>query len=144
MVDLVIFRVLFKLIADARSSEFSCSPQRFGQYGMIRGFLERLAVFGRSTRAVAVSNPLRDLVVPFFLGSSVEKTYDDHGHIVTADSAGFAVGSEAVVHHVFTDPVKILLGRDTTANEFHHSLGRLAVPDACIDQWLRRSAKPLS
>jgi hypothetical protein len=94
------------------------------------GFLEKLAVLRRSTRAIAVSNPLRNLVIPLLLGSTVEKTYDNHCHVVTADSAGFTVGGEAVVHHVFTDPVKVLLGRNTAANKFNYSLGRLAIPDA--------------
>lgn len=56
---------------------------------------------------------------------------NDHGHIVAADAAGFAVAGQAIVHHVFANGVQFLLGGDASSDEFDDSLRGLAIPDAC-------------
>jgi hypothetical protein len=94
------------------------------------GFLVRLAVLGRSARPVPVRNPLGDLLVPLLLALAIQQADDSHGHVVTTDTTSLAVGSQAVIHHVLTDSVEILLGRNASSDEFDHRLRRLAIPDA--------------
>ena len=67
------------------------------------GLLARLAILWRSARAVAVSNPRCDLIVPLFFGLSVKQPNNDHGHVVAPDSPSLTIGREAVIHHVLTN-----------------------------------------
>lgn len=87
-------------------------------------------IFGRGTRTVSVGNPPGNLLIPLFLGPSPEESDNDHGHVVAADASRLRVGGQAVVHHVLADLVQILLGSDSTPDEFDYGLGRLAIPDA--------------
>jgi hypothetical protein len=63
------------------------------------------------------------------LGLALEKANDDHGHVVTANSAGVAVGGKAVVHHVLANGREFLFGYDSAADELDDGLGRLTIPD---------------
>lgn len=86
-------------------------------------------IFWGGARSVAVGDSLCNLVIPLLLGLAVEETNDDHGHVVTTNATSLGVGCQAVVHHVFTNLVKILLGSDSSANKLDDSLRRLAIPD---------------
>lgn len=126
-VHLIVVRVCHESIPIARATEFSCPRQSVGIGG--RGFLERLAVLGRRTRAVPVRNPLCNLVVPLVLGPAVQKADNYHGHVVASDTTGFAVRRETVVHHVLTDAMEVLLGGNTSPDKFDDLLRRLTIPD---------------
>lgn len=91
-------------------------------------------IFWGGARSVAAGDSLCNLVIPLFLCLAVEETNDDHGHVVTTNPSSLRVGCQAVVHHVFTNLVKILLGGDSSANKLNHSLRRLAVPDTVTSQ----------
>lgn len=97
------------------------------------GILERLAVLGRGAGAVAVGHALSDLIVPLLFGPTVQKTDDDHSHVVASNATRLTVGSQAIVHHVLTDAVEVLLGGNTATNELNDGLRGLAIPDTCID-----------
>lgn len=129
-VHLIVVRVFVESSPDARATEFSCRPIMSVGIGG-RGFLERLAVLGRCTRAVTVGNPLRNLVVPLFLGPAVQEANNNHGHVVTPNSTGFTIRSETVVHHILTDAMKILLCGDSSPDKFDHRLRSLTIPDTC-------------
>lgn len=139
-VHLIVVRVFVESSPDARATEFSCRPIKSVGIGG-RGFLERLAVLGRCTRAVTVGNPLRNLVVPFFLGPAVQETNNNHGHVVTPNSTGFTTRSETVVHHILTDAMKILLSGDSPPDKFDHRLRSLTIPDTCKERLEIREKK---
>ena len=139
-VHLIVVRVFVELSPDTRATEFSCRPIKSVGIGG-RGFLERLAVLGRCTRAVTVGNPLRNLVVPFFLGPAVQEANNNHGHVVTPNSTGFTTRSETVVHHILTDAMKILLSGDPPPDKFDHRLRSLTIPDTCKERLEIREKK---
>jgi hypothetical protein len=89
-----------------------------------------LAILGRSARAVARSSPSGHFVVPLLFRAASQQADNYHGHIVATHSAGIAIGSQAIVHQVFTDAVKLLLRNNAAPDEFDDSLRRLTVPDA--------------
>ena len=139
-VHLIVVRVFVESSPDARATEFSCRPIKSVGIGG-RGFLERLAVLGRCTRAVTVGNPLRNLVVPFFLGPAVQEANNNHGHVVTPNSTGFTTRSETVVHHILTDAMKILPSGDPPPDKFDHRLRSLTIPDTCKERLEIRERK---
>lgn len=91
-------------------------------------------IFWGGARSVAVSDSLCNLLIPLLLCLAVEETNDYHGHVVTTNATSLRVGGQAVVHHVLTNLVKVLLGGDSSANELNHSLRRLAIPDAVTSE----------
>jgi hypothetical protein len=88
----------------------------------------KLAILRGRAGSITVGDPLRDHVIPLLLGLTAEKADDDHGHVVATDSTSIAITSEAIVHHVLTDLVEILLSRDSSTDELDNSLRRLAIP----------------
>lgn len=52
---------------------------------------EKLTIFRRGAGSVAFRDPLSNHIVPFLFGLPVEKTNDDHGHVIATDTAGFTV-----------------------------------------------------
>lgn len=94
-----------------------------------RRLSRRLTIFGRCARTVSSRYPLGDLLVPLLLTPAPEEANDDHGHVVTANTSRLRVGGQAVVHHVLTDLLEVLLGGDTAPDKLDDSLGRLAIPD---------------
>ena len=97
----------------------------------VRDVRSRLAILWRSAWPVTICYPIGNQAVPLFLGLSIEMGNDGHGHVVTADTARFAVAREAVVHHVLADDLELLLGSDSSPNKLDHGLRRLAIPDTC-------------
>jgi hypothetical protein len=89
-----------------------------------------LTVFGRGTRAVSISNPSGNFLIPLFLAPAPEEANNGHCHVVTANAAGLGVGGQAVVHHVLADLVQVLFGSNTPADKLDNSLRGLAIPDA--------------
>ena len=102
-----------------------------GSIGMVRSGGRRVpTIFRRCAWSISICDSLRYLFVPLLFTPTPEEANDDHGHIVTAHTTRLRVGGQAVVHHVLTDLVEILLGRDASSDKFDDSLRRLAVPNA--------------
>lgn len=89
----------------------------------------RLTVLWGCAGSVTVCDSVRNHLVPLLLGLAVKQSNDRDGHVVTSDTTGLAVRSQAVVHHVFTDGRQLLLCGNSTADELDNGLRRLAVPD---------------
>lgn len=83
----------------------------------------------RRARTVTLGNALCNLVVPLLLGSPVQKADNDHGHVVTSNTASLTTRCQAVVHHVLADVMKILPRGNTPPDELNHGLRRLDIPD---------------
>jgi hypothetical protein len=89
----------------------------------------RLTVLWGCAGSVTVCDSVRNHLVPLLLGLAVKQSNDRDGHVVTSNTTGLAVRSQAVVHHVFTDGRQLLLCGNSTADELDNGLRRLAVPD---------------
>jgi hypothetical protein len=101
----IVIRTVVKPLTDTGGAEFSYSPSVSRASGSL-GLLARLAILWRSARAVAVSNPRCDLIVPLFFGLSVKQSNNDHGHVVAPQpSSRLTIGGETVIHHVLTDVI---------------------------------------
>lgn len=91
-----------------------------------------LTIFWGSAWTITTRNPVGNVLVPFIFRLAFQQGNHDHGHIITADAASLAIRGQAIIHHVFADLGELLLGGNTSSNEFNNSLRRLAVPDACF------------
>lgn len=92
---------IVKLIVDARATELGCTLVSKVVFSEIQG--QKHTVFRRRTRAISLCDPLANQAIPLFLGFAVEQSDNGHGHVVTSHSASLAIGSQAVVHHVFAN-----------------------------------------
>jgi hypothetical protein len=94
-----------------------------------RGWIFRLAVLWRRTWALSVCYPVRNILVPLFLCTPLQQSYDGNGHVIATNTSSITVRSQAVVHHVLTNGRKILLRHDSTPDELDNGLGRLDIPN---------------
>ena len=119
-------------MVNTRTSELGwwcgASKSQFG-FALSTSASRRHTVFRRGARTVALGDATSDLLIPLLLGLAPQEADDDHCHVVATNTAGLRVGSEAVVHHVFTDLVKVLLGSNASPDELNDSLRGLAIPD---------------
>lgn len=79
-----------------------------------------------------MGNTFCNLVVPLFLGPPVQKADNDHGHVVTSNTASLTTRCQTVVHHVFADVMKFLLRGNTSPDKLNDGLRRLDIPDTYI------------
>ena len=100
--------------------DFSCTRLLDG-LGVLES-IALLAVLWRCAGAIALCNPLGDLVVPLLLGPAIQKTNNDHGHVVTANATPFTVRGETVVHHVFANLREFLFGGNASPDKLDNCL----------------------
>lgn len=61
-------------------------------------------------------------MVPFILGLAPQESYNDHGHVVAANSSGLAAWCKTIVHHVLADFGESLFRSNATSDKFDHGL----------------------
>ena len=60
----------------------------------------------------------------------MQKTNNNHCHVVAAHTTSVTVAGETIVHHVLTYGGEVLLCNDAASNELNDGLRRLAIPDS--------------
>lgn len=102
-VDLEFVRaVTIELVPDTGTAEFSCALL---DQSLAPGSRIGLAVLWWRTWPITICHSLANHFVPLVFGLAVQETDDNHGHVVATNTAGFTVRGEAIVHHVFTNPM---------------------------------------